>query len=121
MVFITCWVAPCSAGCWCCMDNSVQPLHAEEQIAVQHIPDPVVQQVVVMNSVEESQPTVVTQAEASEVTVNESGDSGPSEEVANENEAAGDKQDNRPASATSTTSQIMETNTDELMDKTLQE
>ena len=121
MVFITCWVAPCSAGCWCCMDNSVQPLNVEEQIPIQHIPDPVVQQFVVMNSMEESQPTVATQDEASVVTANKSGDTEKSEEVTNENKAVGDNRDNRPASATSTTSQIMETNTDELMDKTLQE
>ena len=104
MVCITCWVAPCSAGCWCCMDNSVQPLNVGQQIPIQPIPDPVVQQVVVMNPMEESQPTVVTQAEASEVTANKSGDSEKSEEVANKNEAVGDNRDNRPASATSTTS-----------------
>ena len=99
MVQITCWVAPCSAGCWCCMNNSIQPLNDQENkdITMQN-DNP--------GTVEESQPTEQESFVAER-----------SESIANEIDIA---DDNRPNSAKSTTSTIMETNTDELMNKTLQ-
>ena len=102
MAWITCWVAPCSAGCWCCMDNAVQPMNDQETFVVAE--NQVIQDYSQTMTIPEVNPVSV---EATESNVIE--------------KQSDVKEDNRPNSATSTTSaKIMETNADELLDQTLQ-
>merc|ERR1719365_156980 len=97
MTFITCCVAPCSAGCWCCMDNAVQPINDAEVFTVS-------------DNLDTSPQTAI-------LTPFADGTAEPNATDLPIEQQAEIKDENRPTSATSTTStKIMETNTSELMD-----